>query len=83
MTIGRDQEGVLNSDSPAAGKVHPWLNGDRCIGAQPTFGSRPDHRGLVDVEANTVSQPMTEVLAMACGLNDRSGSSIEVSKVDA
>lgn len=64
MTICRDQERVLDANSPAAGKVDPWLNGDRCFGRKPTFGTRTDHRGLVDLQADAVPESVAEALAV-------------------
>ena len=83
MTISRDQEGILDSNSPAAGKVHPGLNGDRCFGHKPTFGARTNHRRLVDIEPGAMAQPVSEEFPEARLTDDVSSAGIQIGQGDA
>ena len=60
----RDDEGVLDPDTAAAGKVDARLHGDGHAGGQTTRAQRPEARRLVDLQADPVPQPVREVLGV-------------------
>src|SRR5580692_12984651 len=62
---GPDHEGVLDPDSARARQVDTWLDGDGNSGRQSTRASGPDHRRLVDLQADAVANAMAEMRAVA------------------
>src|SRR5579859_7831757 len=67
---GTDHQGVLNPDAAPARQVDTRLDGDG--NPVPEF-TRPAHsqgRGLVDLQAHAVTEPVAEVLAVPGRLDD-------------
>src|SRR6478752_305636 len=58
-------EGVLDADSSAAGQVDAGLDGDRCAASESTGRADPQHRGLVDLQADPVTETVREGVAVA------------------
>src|SRR3954471_7283160 len=63
-------EGVLDADATAAGQVDPGLDGHRRAGRQST--GRPDaqHRSLVDLQTDSVAEPVRERVGVPGACHD-------------
>src|ERR1700735_3296320 len=57
----RHHQDVLDADAAAGGQVYTWLDGDWNPIAQFTRSPVPQHRCLVDLQADSVPEAMLEV----------------------
>src|SRR6476646_11421078 len=64
-----DDQRVLDSDAAVVGQIDTWLDGDRRASKQCTGGRRADSRRFVDLQPDTVAEPVAEVVGVA-GLRD-------------
>src|SRR6476659_1221490 len=64
-----DDHRVLDSDAAVVGQIDTWLDGDRRASKHCTGGRGADARRFVDLQPDTVAEPVAEVVGVA-GVDD-------------
>src|SRR3954467_13260477 len=72
-TIAADDHQVLDPYAEAAGQVHAGLHRDRVSRRQRALPARGQPRLLVDLQADAVAEPVSELLAVTGRLDDPAG----------
>src|SRR6478735_4094369 len=75
--VVRHDQGVLDSDTPAAGEVHARLHGHRHSSGESTGRPRPQSRSLVDLQPDSVPRAVGERVAVPRGLDHRAGRDVD------
>src|ERR1700759_3751600 len=71
--VGRHDQHVLDPDAAALRQVHTGLNGDRNPVGKLTRSAVPQHRCLVDLQADAVPETVLELPGVPARLDDRAG----------
>src|SRR6266568_1388467 len=82
-SAGAHHEGVLDPDTTPARQVDAGLDGDGNSGRQSTRPGIPDHRRLVDLQANAVAGAVTEMPAVPGRADQVPGRRVDVGHVGA
>src|SRR5215510_3330421 len=62
--VVRDDDEILDPDARDAAEIDPRLDRDDVARREHVLALRPKHRRLVDEQAETVPEPVAEVLAV-------------------
>src|SRR4029077_4604672 len=76
--VGPHDQDVLHPDTPPAGQVHTWLDGDWNPASEFTRSAVPEHRRLMYLEPDAVPQPVLEVVAMPGVADQVAGGRVDV-----
>ena len=77
MSVPGDDDEILDPHSQLAGNVDPRLDRHHLAGLEHVLGAVRDARRLVDLEADTVAEPVAEALAVAGLLDDLAGDGVD------
>src|SRR5215472_2054590 len=78
-----DHEGVLDPDAALAGEVNPGLDSDRNPIFESTCPAGSEHRRFVHLQPDSVTEAVTEMVAMASRRDDRAGRGVDSPDVGA